>query len=186
MALCTAPIDPFCLVIIYRYLSRFWDAHKGSMLHFISIKTLAYVHYLACHRSILKFFTRCNTSLSPDHRLLAISNHCTGFDIYDLNSDEPVMSMTHAIRKQIGPPVSFVHGGHALLGGSSTGRVNLWDVESGRRLHSLVHCGIASILFMHAESLNTASSRGGYVCGGGMFVSSSFTFHPTLNTPGLS
>jgi hypothetical protein len=53
------------------------------------------------------------------------------------------MSMTHAIRRRVGAPVSFVHGGNALLGGSSTGRVDLWDVDSGRRLHSLVHCGIS-------------------------------------------
>ena len=96
-------------------------------------------------QNILNIFLSCNTSLSPDHQLLAISNMSTGFDIYDLDSDEPVMSMTHAIRKQIGPPVLFVHGGQALLGGSSTGRVDLWDVDSGRRLHSLVHSGISSL-----------------------------------------
>ena len=31
----------FLLLLLIGIFSRFWDAHKGSMLHFISIKTLA-------------------------------------------------------------------------------------------------------------------------------------------------
>ncbi len=34
-------------------------------------------------------------------------------------------------------PVTFVHGGHALVGGSMTGKVGLWDLGMGK-MHSLV------------------------------------------------
>lgn len=33
--------------------------------------------------------------------------------------------------------VLFVHGGHAIVGGSTAGRVNVWFVGSGRKLPTL-------------------------------------------------
>lgn len=80
--------------------------------------------------------------VSRDHRFLAVSNMCTGFDIYDLKSNAPIANMNHNVGSYC-IPVVFAHRGHALLGGSPVGAVGLWDVRTGRRLHNLPHAGNA-------------------------------------------
>ncbi len=67
-----------------------------------------------------------------------MSNLVAGFDIYDLNDGKIVCSFTHDIgNEERATPVLFIHDGHAILGGSVVGYVNLWFVDSGIRLEPL-------------------------------------------------
>lgn len=77
-------------------------------------------------------------SLSPDGALLASSNSVSGFDIYDLRAGEAIRSFTHEIGKEERAlPVSFIQGGTAIVGGSTTGYLNVWFVDSGLQLDPL-------------------------------------------------
>ncbi|KAI0682046.1 WD40-repeat-containing domain protein [Earliella scabrosa] len=79
------------------------------------------------------------SSLSPNGGLLAAYNLGVGFQIYDLNAGEIIRTFkqkddgehTRAVQ------VSFIHGGTAIVGGSTNGRLMLWFVESERKLPSL-------------------------------------------------
>ncbi|KAI0055842.1 WD40 repeat-like protein [Artomyces pyxidatus] len=80
-------------------------------------------------------------SLSPDQQHLAISNLCTGFDLYRIATNAPFATLPHKMGPNYATPVLFVHNGRAVLGGNASGEVSLWDVETGRRLHLLTHAG---------------------------------------------
>ncbi|KAI0371020.1 WD40 repeat-like protein [Pilatotrama ljubarskyi] len=79
-------------------------------------------------------------SISPDGTTIAISNMVSGFDLYDLTSQAALRSFTHPVTTLRAVPVLFVHGGHALLGGSTVGKVHLWDVHNGL-LHQTLPLG---------------------------------------------
>ncbi|KAH7905143.1 WD40-repeat-containing domain protein [Hygrophoropsis aurantiaca] len=79
------------------------------------------------------------TSLSPNCKFLAVSNLCTGFDVYDLDVNAPVMNLKHDVNLRFTVPVLFMHEGHAILGGSTCGKVRVWDATKGRHLHMLHH-----------------------------------------------
>ena len=78
-------------------------------------------------------------SLSTDGKFFTVSNLLTGFDIYAMDSEHPLRSLIHQMGEQYPTPVIFIHGGHAVVGGSTVGEVDLWDFDSGRKLHSLLH-----------------------------------------------
>lgn len=67
-----------------------------------------------------------------------MSNLITGFDLYSLQSEEPYRAFSHGDGTSFPVPVRFIHGGNAIVTGSTSGKVQLWDVSSGRPLHSLV------------------------------------------------
>ena len=73
-----------------------------------------------------------SASVSDDGHLLAISNLTTGFDIYNVISSAPVRCLRQRIGQPFPVPVLFVHGGQALLTGSTTGDVRLWSTASGQ------------------------------------------------------
>ena len=73
--------------------------------------------------------------MCPNKPLLAISNLKTGFDVYNLSSGSPSYALDNAEENEGYPlPVLFIHGGNAIIGGSSCGSVCIWDAESARAL----------------------------------------------------
>ncbi|KAJ2994492.1 hypothetical protein NUW54_g7542 [Trametes sanguinea] len=73
-----------------------------------------------------------HSSVNPNGDAIAISNMMSGFDLYDLTSLAVLRSFTHPVKALCAVPVRFVHGGHALLGGSTAGTAHLWNVHNGR------------------------------------------------------
>ena len=74
------------------------------------------------------------SSLSPDCKLLAVAMQ-DGYDIHHVETRVPLEFIPHGVK---GPgPVTFLHGGLALLGASSNGEVSLWGSEDGERLQSM-------------------------------------------------
>ncbi|KIP01816.1 hypothetical protein PHLGIDRAFT_326339 [Phlebiopsis gigantea 11061_1 CR5-6] len=101
-----------------------------------------------------------SASLSPDGSLLAISNLKTGFDLYDMSSDAPFSTFDiEEGHEGYQLPVLFIHNGHALIGGSRSGQVRIWDVQSGRM--------IANDFALHDQdrvvSMSEGSSQGHYI-----------------------
>ncbi|KAJ2991954.1 hypothetical protein NUW54_g8058 [Trametes sanguinea] len=80
------------------------------------------------------------SSVTPDGSLFAVSNVMTGFDVYDMDTTTCVGGCPNEAGALRAVPVLFVHEGHALFGGSTAGRVHLWNVNS-RRIHQTFHLG---------------------------------------------
>ncbi|KAI8969517.1 WD40-repeat-containing domain protein [Trametes punicea] len=75
-----------------------------------------------------------HASVSPDGAHIVISNMVSGFDMYDLATQATVRSFRHDSIDGIRTvPVTFVHGGHAIFGGSTVGKATLWNADNGRR-----------------------------------------------------
>ncbi|KAG1845551.1 WD40-repeat-containing domain protein [Suillus subluteus] len=68
---------------------------------------------------------RASTTISPDHRLLAVSNMTHGFDLYNLET----YAIEGRVFNEIGTgrivPVLFIHHGCTVIGGSATGTAYL-------------------------------------------------------------
>ena len=99
---------------------------------------------------------RGDATLSPDHRLLAVSNLATGFDIYDLQTRERVKTYgceRNVRAKRTCLPVKFIHGGDLLLGGSSFGHAPVFHLSSEQAISNIVHKGMSSnhILTAHVN-----------------------------------
>ncbi|KAJ8457605.1 hypothetical protein ONZ51_g11427 [Trametes cubensis] len=80
-----------------------------------------------------------DSSVSADGKLIAISNVISGFDVYSLESDTALSAFGHTVTEYRKIPVLFIHNAAVLVGGNLQGDVHLWDVSSGRKLHSLIH-----------------------------------------------
>ncbi|KAI0744432.1 WD40-repeat-containing domain protein [Earliella scabrosa] len=78
-----------------------------------------------------------HASLSQSGTHLAISNLDTGFDVYRMEDGVPVCSFEHEAPDPDYVPVQFIHGGHAIFGGNSVGRLGVWDIYLKRRLDLL-------------------------------------------------
>ncbi|OSD01991.1 WD40 repeat-like protein [Trametes coccinea BRFM310] len=70
-----------------------------------------------------------SSSLSPDGSHIAVANLVSGFDVYDLYTGATVLSLFHEVGEEFPVPVLYVHGGNAILGGSTAGVLDLWYVE---------------------------------------------------------
>ncbi|KAI0655862.1 WD40-repeat-containing domain protein [Cubamyces menziesii] len=92
-----------------------------------------------------------DASISRDAKHIAISNVISGFDVYSIDSGQDVCSFGHTVGEHRKIPVLFIHDGRALVGGNVQGDVHLWDVQSGRKLHSLLHQNDDQILALAAH-----------------------------------
>ena len=57
----------------------------------------------------------------------------TGYELFELKGlveIEPLFSFKQDVRAGCPMPVRFLHGDHAIIGGTSDGRVNIWDIYS--------------------------------------------------------
>ena len=93
-----------------------------------------------------------DASISRDAKHIAISNVISGFDVYSIDSGQDVCSFGHTVGEHRKIPVLFIHDGRALVGGNVQGDVHLWDVQSGRKLHSLLHQSKPSRAIMNTNS----------------------------------
>ncbi|KAH7904641.1 WD40-repeat-containing domain protein [Hygrophoropsis aurantiaca] len=80
-------------------------------------------------------------SLSPDQRALLVSNLSEGTDMYSLGQSRPIRSFKYAVDSQANFPVEalFLHDGAAVVSGSPTGEVNIWDAVTGEHRQTLTH-----------------------------------------------
>ncbi|KAL1937980.1 hypothetical protein VTO73DRAFT_12730 [Trametes versicolor] len=69
-----------------------------------------------------------SASLSDDGNRLATSNVIRGFEIHSMTTGAPLCSINNDAGDASPTPVLFVHGGLALLGGSTAGMLRIWDV----------------------------------------------------------
>lgn len=96
---------------------------------------------LLAHRhnlTYLHIFRGCST-VSPNEKILAVTNLYDGIDWYSLDSnhfmDTPFQNTTpHTISENVILPVIFVHNGTAVLSGTSTGCARI----TSQKDHSLV------------------------------------------------
>ena len=79
--------------------------------------------------------------MSVDGERLAIANPLSGFGIYNLSSGGLVRAFGHEVGHKRATPVKFIDSGKAIVGGSTVGEVNIWDIESGRKIQTIVHSG---------------------------------------------
>ncbi|TFK83033.1 WD40 repeat-like protein [Polyporus arcularius HHB13444] len=81
-----------------------------------------------------------DASLSTDGKFLVTSNMLTGFELFHMKAPaevEPLFSFKQDVTARRPIPVRFVHGDHAIIGGTSHSQVNVWDVVS--RLKQSLH-----------------------------------------------
>ncbi|KAI0738553.1 hypothetical protein C8Q80DRAFT_1275525 [Daedaleopsis nitida] len=77
-------------------------------------------------------------SLSPNRAFLAASVLSLGFVIYDLETEKVIRHFEQELGdEERAIHVLFIHGGHAIVGGSTAGCVSVWFVESEYKLVSL-------------------------------------------------
>lgn len=139
------PLLSFVLVLLTAFSLR--NGLTSDIIRtFLSIVTPVYVF------EVDSFEHSLSASLSPDGDLLAVSNLITGFDIYSLSSHAYHRHILHENDRSTGKvalPVKIVHGGQAMLSGSSFGMVGLWDLPEAVLIHNLNHGGAyGQILFM--------------------------------------
>ncbi|RPD67767.1 WD40 repeat-like protein [Lentinus tigrinus ALCF2SS1-7] len=67
-------------------------------------------------------------SISHDGSLIAVSNVDRGFDVYSLASGDPVCTVDHKVLRKVPTPAIWIHGGFALLGGTTAGQLTVWDI----------------------------------------------------------
>ncbi|KAF8238336.1 hypothetical protein L208DRAFT_1113848, partial [Tricholoma matsutake] len=105
------------LVVSYLYHGVvIWDVLVGNAILNFPLKTMI-----------------GDTSLSRDHRYLAVSDLTTGFDVYDLKSTQgPFQSWDNESNTKTDKlclPVKFIHHDYAVLGGSSLGSLRFWAFD---------------------------------------------------------
>ena len=67
---------------------------------------------------------------------IVIANPSTGFTLYSLETGG------HDVRQERATPVKFIESGSAIVGGTTVGAVNIWDLETGRKVQTLLHGGV--------------------------------------------
>ncbi|KIK14282.1 hypothetical protein PISMIDRAFT_117314 [Pisolithus microcarpus 441] len=115
--------DNTLLIAYLHHGILFWDVREAKIEHFFHLKTLVGAMHI-----------------SPDGNTLVVSNLDSGFDVYRLNNctlDGSILHPCHG--RKI--PVAFIHGGFAILSGSSLGQVSIWDASSRTLLQVLKHEG---------------------------------------------
>ena len=84
---------------------------------------------------------RASAHVTEDGKRIVISTF-TGFDIYALDTMQPVTSVTHSMGPKHAIPVLFIHRGYALRGGSAVGEPAIWDVTSGYKHQTFLLRGV--------------------------------------------
>ncbi|RDX42307.1 WD40 repeat-like protein [Lentinus brumalis] len=131
----------------------------GTEYHPLLLVT--YMHHgcqcVSCPLCLSYLFDPARASLSPDGSLLAISNLATGFDVYRTDTEQPVGMYRHDVGKRQPTPVLFIHGGQAIVGGSTVGAVNIWDMKLGK-LHALTVPSVSPRTRYNVKLLNQLTS----------------------------
>ncbi|KAI0702554.1 WD40-repeat-containing domain protein [Earliella scabrosa] len=123
---------PSCLVIAYlSHGVRLFDRETWQC-----VQTLGYQDPIV------------TSSLSPNGALLAAYNPGVGFQIYNLDTGKITQTFKQGDEGEHSRAiqVSFIHGGHAIVGGSTSGSLTVWFVESERKLPALAVPGDGKVL----------------------------------------
>ncbi|KAH9917204.1 uncharacterized protein B0H18DRAFT_831185, partial [Fomitopsis serialis] len=79
------------------------------------------------------------SSLSRDKKVFVVSNLHDGFDMYRLSDKRPLRTFKTKALINISLPVLFIHDGRAVLTGSDTGRVSIYDCGTTLVMQVLAH-----------------------------------------------
>jgi hypothetical protein len=84
--------------------------------------------------------------VSPDEKILAVTNLYDGIDWYSLDSNHFVDSSflhttVHPISRNVILPVTFVYAGRAVLSGTSHGHARITDALTWSSIRMLAHEG---------------------------------------------
>ncbi|OSC96182.1 WD40 repeat-like protein [Trametes coccinea BRFM310] len=87
------------------------------------------------------------SAISPDHRHITVYNLVNGLDVYALGPQrKPKAKMTYkfdtAPQSKHRLPVTYVHRGHGIVCGTTTGKVCVWEAASGELMQHLPHDGM--------------------------------------------
>ncbi|KAA1479369.1 hypothetical protein DENSPDRAFT_760072, partial [Dentipellis sp. KUC8613] len=80
-------------------------------------------------------------ALSTNEKLIAVSNLCDGFDVYRMSDGTHLHHFPITVTCNCILPVLFVHDDHALLCGSASGLVTIYDIKSQSLRQVLHHPG---------------------------------------------
>lgn len=88
-----------------------------------------------------------SSAISEDEAYIAISNLCTGIDLYSLTTLDLVHSFPAFIDPDMNVPLAlqFLQNGKLLTCGSHNGAVCIWERENGRVFQTLKHDGVLKI-----------------------------------------
>lgn len=75
--------------------------------------------------------------MSPDNKYIAVSDLVTGFQVYHLDDGVDFVRFKQEVGEAQLVPVMWLHGGNAILGGSTIGQVTIWYVRTGPKRISL-------------------------------------------------
>jgi WD40 repeat protein len=83
------------------------------------------------------------SSISRDQRFLLVSNLRDGMDLYKIGQPGKVVSFRQAAVPEKNYPMNthFLHNDRAVVCGSPTGKVGIWDTLTGGYLQTLYHDG---------------------------------------------
>ncbi|KAJ3500330.1 hypothetical protein NLJ89_g9848 [Agrocybe chaxingu] len=115
---------PAALLVTYRsHGVVIWDAMTANTLRVYPIPSLV-----------------ASASLSVDEKLLVVSNHRNGFDIYNLGYSGKVRTLEFkAVGQQRATSVAFLRGGRVVLSGSLRGNCGLWQLDEEIPMQVLDH-----------------------------------------------
>ncbi|KAH9834088.1 WD40-repeat-containing domain protein [Rhodofomes roseus] len=89
-------------------------------------------------RSISFAGSIADADLTGDAKLLGVSNMLNGFEVFafkSLSELEPLYSFNQDVSSGCTIPIRFIHGGNALVGGTSDGKMHVWDLHTLRKQH---------------------------------------------------
>ncbi|KAI1785298.1 WD40-repeat-containing domain protein [Ganoderma leucocontextum] len=105
-----------------RYPSLVVVTYMNHGALFLEPTTWTRVHTLPLNGQIL------GASVSADSKHMAVFNALRGCDVYSLTSGVRLCATNHEILENYPTPVLWIHGGLALLEGSTAGQLTLWDL----------------------------------------------------------
>jgi hypothetical protein len=93
---------------------------------------------------MLRSIYRGCSALSPDEKLLAVTNLYDGIDWYALGSNHFMdasfqHTTTHPIPENVILPITFIYGGSAVLSGTSYGCARIADANTWSLIGKLTH-----------------------------------------------
>ncbi|KAL1944054.1 hypothetical protein VTO73DRAFT_3872 [Trametes versicolor] len=101
-------------------------------------------------------------AVSPDHRYIVVYNTVNGLDLYAVGvQKKPMAKMSYKLdkapRTKHSLQVSFIHKGHGIVCGTTSGKIRVWETRSGEPCQDLDH-GENDIIQAVATTLHSKTS----------------------------
>lgn len=96
--------------------------------------------------TLVSCLTRGGTAVNPNHNYIAVYNLQDGLDLYTLTAQKKAKpkrsyKFDKAPNARLKLQVAFVHKGHGILCGTTTGKMSVWETVSGELFQHLEHGG---------------------------------------------